>query len=133
VEIDQQVQDLVSKEADLPELERASVARLSKDLTSIRTIYRRDPNGSTFAMVVRFPFGMPKAGCLYELLIEITDPLVYGRPIWPFTLEEEMDLIEGNESWSVEQVVLNAKSPKSKPMTSTISLRRSPWRWFRSS
>lgn len=132
MEIDEQLQDLAT-DIDLPALERALVARLGDDLTRIRTVYRRDPDGSTFAMVVRWPFGTLKPGHLYQLFIEITTPVVEGRPIWPFTLEEEVDLLEGNDSWEVERIMLNPPRRGVKTglcRTSTVTLCRVPFRRY---
>jgi hypothetical protein len=122
VEIDEQ--DL-SSAMDLANLEERLVARLGKELTSIRTIYRRDY--STFAMVVRFPFGMLSAVSFYELLIEVTSPFKDGRPIWPFTLEDEMSLLDASERWDVDRVIVNPAKHAAK-RTGTVTLRRVPFR-----
>jgi len=122
MEIDEEVPDLTS-EVDLPELEAQLVLRLSDDLTRIRTIYRR--GRSICAMVVGWPWGVASSG-FYDLMIEITSPFQEGKPVWPFTVWEEMDLLAPDERWDVHQVMVN--SPTRKSRSCTVTLRRIPFR-----
>lgn len=88
-------------EVDLPALEESLAARLSEKVTGIRVVYRRDY--SVHVMVIRWLFGFFESR-IYELLIEITSPYTNGEDLWPFTLEEEMDLLhEKDERWDVER------------------------------
>jgi hypothetical protein len=122
LEIDEEIPDS-AKGVDLPSLETHLRSRLNQNLTCIRTIYRRDH--STCAMVVGFPRGVADSP-FYDLQIEFSSPLEEGRPVWPFTVEEEMGLLGPEESWEVSRVMVNP--PKGESRTCTVTLRRTPFR-----
>jgi hypothetical protein len=77
-------------------------------------------------MVVGFSLGIANP-TFYDLEIEVTSALEEGRPVWPFTLEEEMDLLNPGESWEASRVVVNP--PKGESRTSTVTLHRIPFRY----
>ena len=124
MEIDEKIRDS-AQDVDLPRLERHLLSRLSQNVTRIRTVYRHDH--SAFAMVVGFPLGVVNP-TFYDLEIEVTSPLEDGRPVWPFTLEEEMDLLDPGESWEVSRVVVNPRKGESR--TCTVTLHRVPFRYL---
>ncbi len=118
-----QVEEDISRspyEDDLPALEESLVGRLSDKITSIRVVYRRDH--SVHAMVVRWLFGFSTSR-IYELFIEISSPYEIGEDLWPFNLEEEMDLLyEKDDRWDMERAFVQSTT-RSRQMA-TVVLRR---------
>lgn len=111
-----------SEEVDLPALEEALISRLNDKITSIRIVYRRDY--SIHALAVRWMFGVSSAQ-IYEVLVEITSPYQVGEDLWPFTMEEEMDLLhEREDRWDVDRVFV--QNTRQGRQHGTVVLRRSP-------
>lgn len=109
-------------EVDLPNLEEVLISRLSDKITSIRVVYRHDY--SVHALVVRWLFDVSSSQ-IYELLVEITSPYKVGEDLWPFMMEEEMDLLFGDEDrWDVDRVFV--QNTKQGRPSGTVVLRRFP-------
>lgn len=109
-------------EVDLAILVEHSLKRLSSNVDAVRSVYRRDYSEHT--LIVRWLFGSASSR-VYEVLVEISAPYTIGESLWPFTMEQEMNLLEESEDrWEVAGASVHRG--KGKSLSNKVLLRRHP-------